>query len=244
MIYRDPMLSFSFELPDGWRHDPQVRPLTFLGPRGRVGAVGEHIQIRTEQIAPRYRDPAERERFMAEPGATVTRGRLGTEENVVVCEWADHAEITVVRDDVHYSLVFPNDAETIEAVRRLRDTFEFPPASVAFKVIQERSDPAVQTMVRVTHAGSAEEARRILEASPALESIEELPQALRTSCGGRTARRRKQREDGGSSGSASVKSRSRVPNHTAVQVKMVAEARVELAAPAFSEGRPRRRKPR
>jgi len=105
MEYRDEVLGYSFHLPDGWRVDKTVRPLTFFGPRGRVGLAEEHIQVKVGDILLGYREAAAREEFMAEPTALVERGALGAETNVVVCKWHDRTEISAVRDGVHYMIL-------------------------------------------------------------------------------------------------------------------------------------------
>jgi hypothetical protein len=174
MRYEDETLGYSFQLPDGWRVDKNIRPLTFFGPQGHKGLATQHIQIRTGSILPDYCEAKGREEFMAEPGATVRRSVLGEETNVVICEWHDHSEISAVRDGVQYSIVHPNDAVTLEAVKLVQATFQFPSTDRSAAILQRHSDPAVQTMACVMEAGSIEEARFILETSPALDSVENL----------------------------------------------------------------------
>jgi len=77
MHYEDRNLGFSFELPDGWRKDEKILPLTFFGPRGYLGRTNELIQIKTGTIQPGFLFPDSREEFLAEPGAIARRGRLG-----------------------------------------------------------------------------------------------------------------------------------------------------------------------
>ena len=169
--YADGTLGYSFLLPDAWRVDTRVNPLTFFGPNGRVGLSTEHIQIITGGIGPQYVNPTSREEFMKEPGATVRRGTLGSETNVVVCEWLDHTEISAVRDGVHYNIVHPHDDATRVAVKSICDSFRFPAQGKAVGVLRRSADPSVQTMAAVLNAGSADEARRILASSSAVESV-------------------------------------------------------------------------
>jgi hypothetical protein len=171
MDYTDPTLGYAFRLPATWRVDRTVNPLTFFGPEGRIGAMTQLVQIRTGGIGSQYVDPANRETFMAEPGATVRRGVLGPESNVVVCEWADHTEISAVRDGIQYSIVHPHDAETRAAIQCLCDTFRFPSQDRAVNVLLKSANPSAQTMSAVLNATSSDEIHRILASSTAVKSV-------------------------------------------------------------------------
>lgn len=162
MRYEREDLGFSFELPDGWRRDEHNLTLTFFGPNGRLGHTSEVIQLKIGTILPQYLDLASRERFLAEPGATVSRTKVGDETNAVVLRKASDSEISVVRDGIHYTIAHANDATTEKAIEHLKKSAQFPPASKAAAAIQGWSDPRKQAVSKVLHAGSPEEARQIL----------------------------------------------------------------------------------
>jgi hypothetical protein len=107
MRYTDP-LSFSFDLPDGWRHHERVTPLTFFGPTGDIGRQVEVIQLKVD-ISPLLQDrdytqPEAREApsFWGEQEADTFRSNLGCETNVVVLQRAScrGADVTVDRRPV------------------------------------------------------------------------------------------------------------------------------------------------
>lgn len=138
MHYVNPDPGFSFDLPEGWHHDGSIRPLTFLGPNGRIGRTSELIQMRVGTILPKYVDPGARERFLAEPGAKVSRGRLGDEANVVVFTKPSESEISAVRDALHYVIAHANDSATQKAVQMLTTSFSFPSPEEVAEAISRR----------------------------------------------------------------------------------------------------------
>src|SRR5437773_1899682 len=89
---------FSFELPDEWRRDERIRPITFLGPAGRIGGTEQVIQFEIGGIAAQYSEPEAREDFLNEPGATVHRTIVGGEKNAVILRKPSNSELSVVRD--------------------------------------------------------------------------------------------------------------------------------------------------
>ena len=162
MHYKDRNLGFSFDLPEGWRHDEHTLTLTFFGPNGRIGYTSELIQMQIGTILPRYMDIASREKFMAEPGATVSRTRLGTETNVVILKKSSNSEISAVYDGIQYSLAHSHDAATQQAVAMLKATFKFPSREKAIAAIESWNDPHKQAILKALKAGSPEEARLTL----------------------------------------------------------------------------------
>lgn len=92
MRYENQELGLSFELPDGWRRDEHNLTISFHGPKGGRGITSELIQLLIGTILPQYCDPAKREDFLAEPGATVLRTRVGDETNAIVLKRASHTE--------------------------------------------------------------------------------------------------------------------------------------------------------
>jgi hypothetical protein len=162
MRYEHEDLGFSFDLPDGWRRDEHIVPLTFFGPNGRLGWTSEVIQIKIGTISPQYLDAVSREQFLAEPGATVSRTTVGGESNAVVLQKASDSEISVVHDGVHYIIAHTNDAATDKAIEQLRKSAQFPLAGKSAAAIQAWSDPKKQAFGHVLEAGSPEEARQIL----------------------------------------------------------------------------------
>lgn len=162
MRYENDDLGFSFELPDGWRRDEHNLTITFYGPNGRVGVKSEVIQVMIGGISPDYVDPANRERFLSEPGADVARTEIGGERNAVILRRTTNSEISVVRDGVHYSFSYSNDAATQAAIERIRHSAQFPSATQAAAAIRRSSDPKKQAVSKALRADSPEEARRIL----------------------------------------------------------------------------------
>ncbi len=156
MHYKDKNLGFSFELPEGWRHDEHNLILTFFGPNGRIGYSFEIIQMQIGTILSRYLDPDSRKKFLVEPGAEVFLSKLGDETNVVVLEKPSDSEISAVHDGVHYTIAYSNDVTTQMAVERLRESFKFPSVEQAVVAIQRSDDPQKQAILRVLKSGSPE----------------------------------------------------------------------------------------
>jgi len=172
MHYKDRNLGFSFELPEGWRHDEHNLTLTFFGPNGRIGYTSELIQMQIGTILPRYLDPDSRENFLAEPGAEVFRSKLGDETNVVVLKKPSDSEISAVHDGVQYTIAHSNDATTQRAIEQLRKSFKFPSVEQAVAAIQRSNDPQKQAILRALKSNSPEQARRVLseaEMPPVIE---------------------------------------------------------------------------
>jgi hypothetical protein len=163
MYYKHPGSGFSFELPDGWRHDPHINPLTFFGPHGYLGCNSEVIQIHLAVASAEWISPESREQLLAEPGASVFRSTLGDETNVVVLQKPESSEIDAVRDGVLYSIVYMHDEPSEQAIQRLRETFRFPSYEQAIANLQYSSDPQNQAIHQAMNAGSVEEARQILD---------------------------------------------------------------------------------
>ncbi|MFN0179565.1 MAG: hypothetical protein ACKVZ0_12270 [Gemmatimonadales bacterium] len=156
-------IGFSFQLPDGWRHDDDPnRTLSFYGPNGRAGLTTEVIQLELGGISPRFVDPANREAFLAEPGSAVERSTLGEETNVVTLRRQQYSEISAVRDGFQYVVKHGHDVATFGAVATLRRTFVFPTRDEAREAIARLSAPDQQAISRVLNAKSPEEARAIL----------------------------------------------------------------------------------
>ncbi|MFA5177791.1 MAG: HEAT repeat domain-containing protein [Candidatus Omnitrophota bacterium] len=162
MHYKDKSLGFSFDLPEGWHHDEHNLTLTFFGPNGHIGYPFELIQMQIGTILPRYLEPESREKFLAEPGAEVLRCRLGNETNVVVLKKASDTEISVVHDEVQYTIAHSNDEATQRAVDRLKESFRFPSVEEAVAAIQRSNDPQKQAILRALKSGSPEQARHVL----------------------------------------------------------------------------------
>lgn len=162
MHYIDRNLGFSFDLPEGWRHDPHNLTLTFFGPNGRIGSASEVIQMQIGTVLPRYMDTASREQFMSEPGATVSRANLGDEANVVVLKKPGNSEISAVHDGIQYSIAHAHDAATQVAIERLKATFGFPSREKAISAIESWNDPHRQAILKALKTSSPEGARRIL----------------------------------------------------------------------------------
>ena len=162
MHYKDKTLGFSFDLPDGWRHDEGNLTLTFFGPNGQIGYTSEVIQMQIGTILPPYLEPGSSEKFLAEPGADVFRSKLGDETNVVVLRKLSNSEVSAVRDGIQYSVSYSNDTATQKAIKQLRESFQFPSREKAIAAIQSWDDPGKQAILKALKAGSPEEARRVL----------------------------------------------------------------------------------
>ena len=141
MHYERKDLGFSFDLPDGWRRSEDQPMLSFYGPKGGLGILSELIQIKFTTILPQYLTPASREQFYAEPGAQVSRTRVGDEDNAVVLRRARDSEISLVRDDVHYIIVHFNDEASESAIECLKRTARFPSPQNAQEAIPRLSAP-------------------------------------------------------------------------------------------------------
>jgi len=162
MKYKDRSLGFAFELPEGWKHDEHNMTLTFFGPNGRIGHMAELIQMQIGTISPQYHDPASREQFMSEPGAHVSRSKLGKETNVIVLTKQNDTEITAVHDGVQYSIAHTNDAPTLNAIEDVKNTFVFPSTEEALEAIKRSANPQKQAIIRALKSCSAEQARKEL----------------------------------------------------------------------------------
>lgn len=156
----EPTKGFSFELPNGWRQNEYLDPITFIGPKGD-GQIGNFIFL-VSNIFPQFREAEARERHLSEPGATVHRTVVGDEQNAVILKRTDKSEISIVRDGIHYVFIHGHDLETLRAIELVMKTARFPTAEEAVCKIQQWSDPTAQLVTRVLNTGSPEEARDIL----------------------------------------------------------------------------------
>lgn len=152
MIYSNDDIGFSFELPEGWSKDEHNLTLTFYGPNGGFGKVSEVIQLKIGSILPEFVSADKREGFLAEPGAQVIRGKLGTETNVVVLKRATNSEVSAVRDGIHYTISHSNDPVTFNAINRLCQSAHFPPPHRASDAIERWSDPAKRATAKALPA--------------------------------------------------------------------------------------------
>lgn len=84
-VRHEPSKGFSFELPDGWRRDEHILPVTFFGPAGRVGSAEQTIQLQIGGILAQYHSPESREKFLSEPDATVHRTVVGGKKTPSSC---------------------------------------------------------------------------------------------------------------------------------------------------------------
>lgn len=153
MKYQNNELGFGFELPDGWRHEQAIVPLTFCGPRGGLGESTELIQIQVGTCLPQYENSSARADFLSEPGAEIERDRLGFEQNVVVLVRPDNSEISAVHDGVQYTIAHAHDKETLQAISLLKESFEFgSPKTVRVAVDEspKRLNLEIQPPLRVT----------------------------------------------------------------------------------------------
>lgn len=151
MRYDHKELGFFFELPDGWRRDEHNLNISFHGPNGAMGRTSEVIQLQIGSILPKYEDAQSREKFLAEPGATVSRTRVGNEVNAVVLRKARNSEISVVRAGVHYTISHSHDSATEAAIACLKRTARFGSSASAESSIRTWSDPKNQNVARMLH---------------------------------------------------------------------------------------------
>jgi hypothetical protein len=165
MHYRDNDWGFSFELPEGWQQDlKSVLILKFVGPNATHNS--ELILVQIGAILPEYVAPENREKFLAEAGAKLSRAKLGDELNVVVLRRQSDSEISAVRDGLQYNIAHSNDLETQDAVERMKKSFRFPSAKEVLASVRRRSsDPQYQAILRALQSGSAQEARNVLDAA-------------------------------------------------------------------------------
>lgn len=162
MHYTNKELGFSFDLPGGWRRDARNLALLFFGPNGGPGKMSEVIQMGVGRALSQYLDIASREKFMAEPQAKVSRGKLGEETNVVILKRSGHSEISAVHDGIQYSITHAHDEATLNAIKQLRQSFKFPSREEAIRAIETSDDPAKQAMLKALKSGSPEAARTAL----------------------------------------------------------------------------------
>ena len=162
MHYERQELGFSFDLPDGWWRDEHNLTLSFHGPNGGIGIRSELVQIKIGTVLPSYVSPANREQFLAEPGAQVSRTLVGDEDNAVELRRALDSEISVVRAGVHYTILHFHDPVTVAAIDCLKRTTRFGSEDSAQAAIRRWSEPSAQAVGKVLRASSPEEARDIL----------------------------------------------------------------------------------
>lgn len=122
MHYENADVGISLDLPDGWSHATNVRPLTFLGPNGRIGGQTQFIQLRIGPVRAGLESPEARRKILTEPGATMRADRLGPTENVVTLTRPANTEVSAVHDGIHYSIVYPNDPDSLAAAEVLKLT--------------------------------------------------------------------------------------------------------------------------
>lgn len=156
-------VGFSFDLPDGWRKDDNNFLTTFYGPRGGLKSQSEVIQLMIGGIVPQYTDPANRELYLAEPGAEVFRTEIGGEHNAVVLKKTNNSEISIVREGVQYTFSHAHDAITLAAIECIRKSARFPSPDQAATALHEDSDPKIQAVMKATLATSPEDARAVLD---------------------------------------------------------------------------------
>ena len=149
MHYEREDLGFSFDLPDGWRRDNHSLTLTFHGPKDSPGIMSDLVQLKFAAILPQYVTPSSREQFLAEPGAQVSRTRVGDEENAVVLRRAKDSELSVVRDGVQYTILHFHDPASEAAVECLKRTARFPTPMQARSALRSWSDPTYQALNRM-----------------------------------------------------------------------------------------------
>lgn len=109
---------------------------------------------------------------MAEPGATVSRTKLGDETNVVTLKRPSNSEISAVHDGIQYSIAHAHDVATQGAIDLLKATFRFPAREKAIAAIESWNDPHKQAILKALKADSPEDARRALTEAgmpPAIE---------------------------------------------------------------------------
>lgn len=147
----EPSKGFSFELPDGWHRDEHNPTITFFGPEGRMGSTHQVIQLQIGRILPQYHAPEAREKFLSEPGATVSRTIVGKEKNAVVLKKQSNSELSIVRDGLHYCFAYGHDPETLRAMELVRETTRFPTEETASSELHRWSDPKAQAVIRMLH---------------------------------------------------------------------------------------------
>ena len=162
MHYEHQKLGFSFDLPEGWRRDEQNLTLSFHGPNGGLGIKSELVQIKIGTILPQYLSSESRAQYLAEPGAQVSRTRVGDEDNAVTLQRALDSEISLVRDGVHYTISHPQDPASLAAVACLTRSARFGSTDQAQAAIRSWSEPGAQAFREVLRASSPEEARDVL----------------------------------------------------------------------------------
>ena len=81
---------------------------------------------------------------------------------MVVLRKPTNSEISAVRDGVHYTITHSNDAVTVAAIDTLCRSARFPSSRQASDAIARMSDPAQQALAKALRAGSADEARELL----------------------------------------------------------------------------------
>jgi hypothetical protein len=166
MRYTDP-LGFSFDLPDGWRHDERVTPVTFFGPTGDIGRQVEVIQLKVDilhiLLDRDYTQPEAREApsFWGEQQADTFRSNLGSETNVVVLKRTQNNEISCIHDGVHYSITYSIDTVTVEAMKALCATFIFPPAEEAQRFVEWKQNQQLENVRGQTQAALRKRAAEI-----------------------------------------------------------------------------------
>jgi len=136
--------------------------ITFLGPDGRIGSSHQVIQLQFGGILPQYYTPEAREKFLNEPGASVSRTVVGGEKNSVVIQKSKDSEISIVRDGIQYSFAYGHDSEMLRAIEMIKETARFPPPENALAELGRWSDPKAHTVTEVIRVNSPEEARDIL----------------------------------------------------------------------------------
>jgi hypothetical protein len=154
VLYRDNSFGFSFELPDAWRHDRNYLQPTFR----RHDWVGQII-VDVAKCTPEYLDPEDRAANLGLPGASVSRTDVGGEVNAIVFQNAHDSSISVVHDDIHYTINYLNDPASQSAIELLKKSWRFPNIAEADKAIKTSSRPEARTLARVLQAGLADDAR-------------------------------------------------------------------------------------
>jgi hypothetical protein len=147
----EPSKGFSFELPDGWHRDEHNLQITYFGPEGRIGSTRQVIQLQIGGILPQYHTPEAREKFLAEPGATVHRTVIGGETNAVVLKKQSNSEMSIVRDAIQYTFAYGHDTETLRAMDLVKETTRFPTPDTASSELHRWSDPKAQAVSRMLH---------------------------------------------------------------------------------------------
>ena len=136
-------------MPDGWHEDEHILPITFFGPKGKMGSSHQVIQLQIGGIRQQYHSPEAREEFLIEPGATVSRTIVGGEQNAVLLKKQNDSEMSIVRDGIHYSFSYRHDPETLRAMELVRETTRFPAQETAASELHRWSDPKTQAVSRM-----------------------------------------------------------------------------------------------